>query len=355
MARSQALLFLSLIAFVFLGSSSAVPRKTVGIYELKKGNFSVKITNWGATILSVILPDSEGNLADVVLGYEGIRPYINGTTYFGALVGRVGNRISGARFVLNGTAYRLYPNDGTSSIHGGHRGFSFVIWTVKELVVDGEFPYIKLYYYSFNKEQGFPGDLDVYVTYKISGAYELSVTMEATPRTKATPVNLLQHSYWNLGGHNSGSILSNTVQIFASYITPLNDQLIPTGAISSVSGTPYDFRNPNTIESRINYVKGGYNMNYVVDGQGMRKVAVVEDRRSGRAMELWANQPAVQFYTAYYLNGVEGKGGAIYGRYGGLCLETQGFPDAVNHPQFPSQIVNPGEVYKHDMLFKFSF
>ncbi|XP_020696636.1 aldose 1-epimerase isoform X2 [Dendrobium catenatum] len=279
----------------------------------------------------------------------------NGTTYFGALVGRVGNRISGARFVLNGTAYRLYPNDGTSSIHGGHRGFSFVIWTVKELVVDGEFPYIKLYYYSFNKEQGFPGDLDVYVTYKISGAYELSVTMEATPRTKATPVNLLQHSYWNLGGHNSGSILSNTVQIFASNITPLNDQLIPTGAISSVSGTPYDFRNPNTIESRINYVKGGYNMNYVVDGQGMRKVAVVEDRRSGRAMELWADQPAVQFYTAYYLNGVEGKGGAIYGRYGGLCLETQGFPDAVNHPQFPSQIVNPGEVYKHDMLFKFSF
>ncbi|XP_020577105.1 aldose 1-epimerase-like [Phalaenopsis equestris] len=354
MAKSQVLLLLSLTAFLLLGSSSATPKKTVGIYELKKGNFSVKITNWGATILSVILPDSYGKLDDVVLGYEGIRPYIHGTTYFGALVGRVGSRISGARFVLNGTAYRLYPNDGKNSIHGGHRGFSFVIWTVKEKV-DGEFPYIKLYYYSFNKEQGFPGDLDVYVTYRISGAYELSVTMEATPRTKATPVNLLQHSYWNLGGHSSGTILSNTVQIFASNLTPQDDHRIPIGTISSVFGTPYDFRNPNTIESRINEVEGGYNVNYVVDGDGMRKVAIVKDHRSGRSMELWANQPAVQFYTAYYLNDVKGKGGAIYGRYAGLCLETQGFPDAVNHPQFPSQIVNPGEVYKHDMLFKFSF
>ncbi|XP_020696642.2 aldose 1-epimerase-like [Dendrobium catenatum] len=354
MTRYQVLFFLSLIAFVLLGSSSAIPRKNVGIYELKKGNFSVKITNWGATVLSVILPDSKGNLADVVLGYEGLRPYINGNTYFGALVGRVAGRISGARFVLNGTAYRLYPNEGKNSLHGGHRGFSFVIWTIKEKV-DGEFPYIKLYYYSFNKEQGFPGDLDVYVTYKISGDYELSITMEAKPKTKATPVNLLQHSYWNLGGHSSGTILSNTVQIFASYLIQVDNQSIPTGTISSVSDSPFDFRKPNIIKSRIKHVKNGYNTNYVVDGHGMRKVAVVEDGRSGRAMELWANQPGVQFYTAYYVNDVEGKGGVIYKRYAGLCMASQGFPDAVNHPQFPSQIVKPGEVYKHDMLFKFSF
>ncbi|KAG0449943.1 hypothetical protein HPP92_026998 [Vanilla planifolia] len=220
MDRLQILLLLSLLAFTSMGSSSAAPKKPIGIYELKKGDFSVKVTNWGATILSVILPDSKGNLADVVLGYEGIRQYINGTTYFGALVGRVGNRISGARFVLNGTAYHLYRNDGTSSIHGGHRGFSFVTWTVEEKV-DGEFPYIKFYYYSFDKEQGFPGDLDVFVTYKIFGAYELTVNMEAIPRTKATPVNLLQHSYWNLGGHNSGTILSNKVQIFCLPYHPL--------------------------------------------------------------------------------------------------------------------------------------
>ncbi|KAK8931418.1 hypothetical protein KSP39_PZI016586 [Platanthera zijinensis] len=377
MVRSEALLLLSLLALSLSGASTAAPRETVGIYELKKGDFSVKITNWGATILSLIFPDSRGqftfmdfpklseillkllvfftvsvgNLADVVLGYEGIRPYINGTTYFGALVGRVGGRISGSRFVLNGTAYRLYRNDGTSSIHGGHRGFSFVIWTVEEKV-DGEFPYIKLYYHSFDKEQG---DLDVYVTYKITAAYELSITMEATARTKATPVNLLQHSYWNLGGHSSGTILSNTVQIFASRITPLDDHFLPTGAFASVSGTPFDFRSPMTVESRFGEVKGGYNLNYVVDGHGMRKAAAVKDGRSGRALELWANQPALTFYTANFLENVEGKGGVVYGKYAGLCLETMGYPDAVNRPEFPSVIVNPGEVYRHDMLFKFSF
>lgn len=358
MARSQALilllLLLSLLALSLSGTCSSTPKETVGIYELKKGDFYVKITNWGATILSLVFPDSKGNLADVVLGYEGIRPYINGTTYFGALVGRVGGRISGSRFVLNGTAYRLFRNDGTSSIHGGHRGFSFVIWTVEEKV-DGEFPYIKLYYHSFDKEQGFPGDLDVYVTYKITAAYELSITMEATARTKATPVNLLQHSYWNLGGHSSGTILSNTVQIFASRITPLDDRFLPTGAFASVSGTPFDFRSPMTVESRFGEVKGGYNLNYVVDGHGMRKAAFVKDGRSGRAMELWANQPSLTFYTANFLENVEGKGGVVYGKYAGLCLETMGYPDAVNRPEFPSVIVNPGEVYRHDMLFKFSF
>ncbi|XP_020580944.1 aldose 1-epimerase [Phalaenopsis equestris] len=355
MARARAFLFVLLIFFLLnISSSSATRRKTARIYELKKGDFSMKLTNWGATILSVNLPDSKGNLADVALGYEGIGPYINGTANFGALVGRVANRISGARFVLNGTAHRLYPNDGKNSLHGGHRGFSRVFWKVKEKG-DGEFPYITFYYYSFDGEQGFPGDLDVYVTYKISGSYKLSVIMRATPRTKATPVNLAQHNYWNLGGHNSGTILSHKVQIFASHITPVDDELIPTGSISSISGTPYDFRKPKTVGSRINWVKGGYDMNYVVNGRGMRKVAVVKDEKSGRRFKLWSNQPGVQFYSGNFLNHVGGKGGVIYEKHDGLCLETQGFPDSVNHPQFPSQIVNPGEVYKHDMVFKFSF
>lgn len=330
----------------------------MGFYELKKGDFSVKVTNWGATIVSVFLPDSKGNLADVVLGFDGLGPYINNSAYFGALVGRVGNRISGARFVLNGKAYRLYANEGNNSLHGGHRGFSHVIWTVKEKV-DGEFPYITLYYHSFDGEQGFPGDLDVYVTYKISAAYELSVSMYAKPGNKATPVNLLQHTYWNLGGHNSGTILSNTVQIFASHITPTDSHSIPTGEIVSVYGTPYDFLKPMTVGSRINELTSGYDINYVLDSpmdsQGMRKVAVVKDGGSGRAFELWSNQPGVQFYTSNFLKNVKGKGGFVYGQHAALCLETQGFPDAVNHPNFPSQIVNPGEVYKHYMLFKFSF
>lgn len=354
MATTRAFLFVFIISFSLSCSSLATPRKTAAIYELRKGDFSLKVTNWGATILSVILPDSKGNLADVALGYEGIGPYINGTANFGALVGRVGNRISRARFVLNGTAYRLYPNDGKNSIHGGHRGFSRVFWTVKEKI-DGETPYITFYYHSFDGEEGFPGDLDVFVTYRLSAPYELSTIMRATPRTKATPVNLIQHNYWNLAGHNSGSILSNTIQIFASHITPVDDELIPIGSISSVAGTPFDFRKPKTVGSRIDMVKGGYDINYVVNGHGMKKVAVVKDDGSGRQLELWSNQPGMQLYTGNFLDHVEGKGGAVYEIYGGLCLETQGFPDSVNHPQFPSQIVNPGEVYKHDMVIKFSF
>ncbi|KAK8951133.1 hypothetical protein KSP39_PZI003011 [Platanthera zijinensis] len=352
----RALLFVLAVSAGLMDSSRAAPRKTAAIYELTKGDFSLTLTNWGATILSVILPDSKGNLADIALGFQGIGPYINSSTTFGALAGRVGNRISGARFVLNGTPYRLYPNNGRNSIHGGHRGFSRVFWTVTEKV-DGEFPYITLYYYSFDGEQGFPGDLDVFITYKLSGPYELSITMRATARTKATPVNLVPHNYWNLGGHTSGSTLSHTVQIFASHVTPTDDELIPTGAILPVAGTPFDFLEPRAVGSRIGEVKrGGYDINYAVDGEGMRKVAAVKDGASGRGMEVWANQPGVQFDTGNFLGRVkQGKGGAVYQNHDGLCLEPQGFPDSVNHPQFPSQIVNPGEVYKHDQVIKFSF
>ncbi|CAL9753781.1 unnamed protein product [Musa acuminata subsp. burmannicoides] len=360
MAKLPFLPFLLFVASALLSTScSAAPRKIVAFYELKKGDFSVKVTNWGAIITSVVLPDSKGNLGDVVLGYDGLGPYINNSANFGAVVGRVANRISGARFVLNGKVYRLSKNSGNNTLHGGHRGFSHVIWTVKEKV-DGEFPYITLYYHSFDGEQGFPGALDVFVTYKISAPYELSIAMCAKSLNKATPVNLAQHSYWNLGGHGSGTILSNMVQIFASKITPVDANLIPIGTIVPVSGTPYDFLKPTTVGSRIDKLSGGYDINYVLDqpigSNGMRKVAVVKDGNgSGRAFELWANQPGVQFYTGNFLNNVKGKGGQIYGKHAGLCLETQGFPDSVNHPNFPSQIVNPGEDYKHNMLFKFSF
>nr|CAD1825209.1 unnamed protein product [Ananas comosus var. bracteatus] len=361
MARAPLMLILlPILAFACVNCSIANTKKIVGLYELKKGDYSLRITNWGATITSLILLIQKvRNLVDVVLGYDGIGPYINDTTYFGALVGRVANRIARGRFVLNGKPYRLFINNGNNSLHGGHRGFSKVIWTVKEKM-DGDYPYITLYYHSFDGEQGFPGDLDVYVTYKISGPYELSVHMNATAIDKATPVNLAQHTYWNLGGHDSGTILSNTVQIFASHITPVDESLIPTGQIAPVAGTPYDFLQPTTVGSHIKEVSGGgYDINYVLDGppspNGMRKVAAVRDGRSGRAVELWANQPGVQFYTANFLDNVKGKGGHVYGKHDALCLETQGFPDAVNHPNFPSQIVNPGEVYKHDMLFKFSF
>ncbi|XP_062221103.1 uncharacterized protein LOC133920504 [Phragmites australis] len=356
-------LCMAAFSFLFSGSdaAAAAERKMVGVYELKQGDFSIKVTDWGATLMSVILPDSEGNLADVVLGYDTVAEYVNGTAYFGGLIGRVANRIAGARFTLDGKAYRLYPNDGNNSLHGGHRGFSKVIWTVKEHGGGGDSPYITLYYHSFDGEQGFPGDLDVYVTYQLSAPYVLSVRMNATARSKATPVNLAHHAYWNLGGHGSGDILGEMVQLFASRYTPVDAALIPTGAVEPVAGTPYDFRAPAPVGARMaDLLRGGvtgYDTNYAVDGGAsiLRRVARVRDGATGRAMELWADQPGVQFYTSNGLGGVRGKGGKVYGRYGALCLETQGFPDAVNHPSFPSQIVRPGQVYKHGMLFKFSF
>lgn len=198
------------------------------------------------------------------------------------------------------------------------------------------------------------------VTYKIVGDYSLTITMTAEAMNKPTPINLAHHTYWNLAGHDSGDILSNTVQLFASHYTPVDDvTLIPTGEIISVEGTPFDFREPMTVGSRIGQTAFGYDFNYALDQHGdkngIRKAAVVKDSKTGRQLELWTNQFGLQFYTSNQLNSVVGKGGYVYNIYGGLCLETQGFPDAVNRPYFPSQILRPGQEYSHHMLYKFSF
>lgn len=195
------------------------------------------------------------------------------------------------------------------------------------------------------------------VTYMLIGTNKLGVKMEAKPVNKPTPVNLALHTYWNLGGHDSGDILSHKIQLFASRITPVDDQLIPTGEIRDIRGTPYDFLQSRPIGSRISKLPGGYDINYVLDETSsahLKRVAVVQESVSGRKMELWSNQPGVQFYTSNMLKDTEGKGGSVYRKYGGLCLETQGFPDSVNHPNFPTQIVNPRETYRHIMLFRFT-
>ncbi|KAI5003092.1 galactose mutarotase-like [Hordeum vulgare subsp. vulgare] len=333
-------------------------KETLGYYELRRGEFSMVVTNWGATILSVRLPDKNGRIDDVVLGYKNIGAYVNDTTYFGALVGRVANRIAGGRFTIKDHAYHTYTNDGNNTLHGGHRGFNQVFWSVRERVT-GAFPYITFYYRSGDGEEGFPGALDVLVTYKIDGDYSYSVTMYARPVDKPTPVNLAQHTYWNLRGHGRGTVLDHSVQIFASAVTPVGGDLIPTGAVTPVAGTPFDFRAPAAAGARIAEVEGGYDINYVLDGadadgQGVRKVAVVSEATSGRVMELWGDQPGVQFYTGNFLKGEQGKGGAVYEKHGGLCLETQDFPDAVHNPKFPTEIYRKGQVYKHYMLYKFS-
>ncbi|KAL0350913.1 UNVERIFIED_CONTAM: Aldose 1-epimerase [Sesamum radiatum] len=253
--------------------------KWAGIYEIKKGDFSVKVTNYGARILSVVLPDKNGKLADVVLGYDTIKEYMNDTGHFGAIVGRVANRIGGAKFTLNGTLYKLDANEGNKHT-----------------------PWVS-------------GDVLASVTYALIEPYKLS--------------------------------------LFASHITLVDDKLIPTGKIVPVKSTPYDFLEPHVIKGPISQLpKGskGYDINYVVDGpkgQKMKPVAVVYNKKSGRIMKLSANAPGVQLYTGNYISGWKGKGGYVYQSHAALCLETQGFPDSVNHPNFPSQIVNPGKTYEH--------
>ncbi|KAJ4707487.1 Aldose 1-epimerase [Melia azedarach] len=368
---SVSLCFLALVALGFVVNdyvaTGQIHKKSKGgehekdgeeikVYELKRGSFSVKFTNWGATIISVFVPDKNGNIADVVLGYDSVDDYKNDTTYFGAIVGRVANRIAGAQFTLDGTHYKLVANEKTNMLHGGPKGFSDVVWKVKKYKNEGAAPQIIFSYDSFDGEEGFPGDLDITVSYSLSGENELSVSMKAKAKKKATPVNLAQHTYWNLGGHTSGDILSEEVQIFASQYTPVDSQLIPTGKLESVKGTPYDFLTPHTVGESIDKLPSGYDINYVLDGEPgkkLRKVAIVHDKKSGRVMELLANQPGVQFYTSGLLKDVKGKGGFMYKKHAALCLETQAFPDSVNHPNFPSTIVYPGKSYRHQMLYKF--
>ncbi|KAH6791138.1 3-dehydroquinate synthase [Perilla frutescens var. frutescens] len=326
----------------------------LGIYEIKRGDFSLKVTNYGARISSIVVPDKNGKLADIVLGYDTAQEYKNDTGHFGAIVGRVANRIAGAKFTLNGTVYKLDANEGKNMLHGGKKGFSQVVWKVSKHQKYGKYPYITLTYHSVDGEEGFPGDVLASVTYALLEPYKLSVIMKAKVLKKATPVNLAQHSYWNLGGHNSGNILSDELQIFASHITPVDSQLIPTGKLASVKKTPYDFLAPHVIKGPIKELPNGskgFDINYAVDGGTnglkMKPVAVVYNKKSGRVMKLWANAPGVQLYTGNFINNVKGKGGFIYQSHAALCLETQGFPDSVNHPNFPSQIVNPGQIYDH--------
>lgn len=333
----------------------------LGIYEIKKGDFSLKVTNYGARIVSVVVPDKNGKLADVVLGYDTAKEYKNDTSSFGAIVGRVANRIAGAKFTLNGVVYKLSANEGNNTLHGGKIGFSKVVWKVKKHVKYGRSPYITLTYLSSDGEQGFPGAVLVSVTYALVKPYNLVVIMRAKPLNKPTPINLAQHAYWNLGGHNSGNILSDELQIFASRITPVDEHLIPTGKYASVKKTPYDFLAPHVIKGPIKELPNGskgFDINYVVDGPKnglkMKPVAVVYNKKSGRVMKLFANAPGVQLYTGNFINNVTGKGGFVYQSHAALCLETQGFPDSVNHPNFPSQIVNPGQIYDHRMLFVFT-
>lgn len=331
------------------------------LFTLQRGSMRLQVTNWGATIVSLMVPDRAGHNADVVLGFDTLTPYVDGMSpYFGSIVGRVANRISGAAFTLDGKEHKLTPTTDNPDItlHGGERGFDKVLWEVKEFGCKSD-PFVQFVYHSFDGEEGFPGDVDVCVMYKLTGDYELRTEMEAITMNKPTPINLAQHSYWNLAGHDSGNVLGHHVRIWASRITPVNEHLVPTGEFLSVEGTPFDFRDSRSIKDGFSNVPGGYDHNYVLDkGSNVEGdvhfAARIKHPESGRVMDLLTNAPGMQFYTGNFVPDLEGKNGSKYSKHSGLCLETQGLPNAVNQPNFPPIVYKPGQVYKHIMLHRFS-
>jgi aldose 1-epimerase len=331
--------------------------KAVDLYVLKgAGGMVAKVMTYGAILTELDAPDRNGKLDDVVLGFDRIDGYLSKEPYFGAIVGRVGNRIAKGRFTLNGRTYQLATNDGPNHLHGGTKGFDKVVWDAR--VVPGDTPAVRLSYLSRDGEEGYPGNCSVAVTYSLSGSNELRIDYAVTT-DRDTPVNVTNHSYFNLGGAENGDILGNLLTLNADRYTPVDSTLIPTGEILPVAGTPMDFRRPTRIGEHLKEVGAspvGYDHNFVVNGGGGRlaPVATVYEPRSGREMEVSSTEPGVQFYTGNFLDGtITGKKGVVYRQYWALCLETQHFPDSVNHPNFPTYVLKAGGTYSSTTVFRF--
>jgi aldose 1-epimerase len=324
----------------------------------------VRLTNYGAIITSLKTPDRSGRFADIVLGYDSLSGYLRDTPYFGAIVGRFGNRIARGRFTLDGKTYSLAINNGPNSLHGGLRGFDKVVWNA-EPFRNVEGVGVALDYTSADMEEGYPGTLRTHVTYTLTDDDRLIVDYQATT-DKATPVNLTQHSYWNLAGDASRDILAHLLTINADAMTPVDSTLIPTGEITSVAGTPFDFRTPTPIGARIDQRQnaqirygGGYDHNFVLNRSGaatgaLSLAARVVEPATGRMLEVFTTEPGLQFYSGNFLDGsITGKAGHVYHYRYGLVLETQHYPDSPNHPNFPSTILRPGERYTTRTVFQF--
>ncbi len=331
-----------------------VDNKEVYLFTLKnKNGMTVKITNYGGIVTSISVPDKNGNFDDVVLGYDNLEGYLKETPYFGAIVGRYANRIAKGKFTIDGKEYNLAINNGPNSLHGGIKGFDKVVWDAEPFQKANDTG-IKLHYLSKDGEEGYPGNLDVSVTYTLTDDNELRIEYSATT-DKATPVNLTHHSYFNLAGTSGRDILGQVLFIDADRYTVVDDNLIPTGELGDVTGTPMDFRKPAVVGSGIDKVKGGYDHNYVLNNKGkLAKVARLYDPVSGRYMDVFTTEPGVQFYSGNFLDGsITGKKGVIYKKHFGLCLEAQHFPDSPNHPEFPNTILKPGEKYTQTTVYKF--
>jgi aldose 1-epimerase len=316
----------------------------------------VKVMTLGATVTELWAPGRDGKSADVVLGADTLAAYVSGGPPPASIVGRVANRIAGARFTLDGTEYRLTANNGTNQIHGGRRGFASVIWNAKALPAGPDRAAVEFSYLSKDGEEGYPGNLTATVTYTLNDNNELRLDFGATT-DKATPVNLASHAYFNLAG--AGDVLGHELWLAASRYTVANDQLIPTGEIVAVKGTPLDFTVPTPIGQRIDQIKmipSGYDHNLVLDHEPgtLALCARLREPKSGRVMEVSTTEPGLQLYTANHVRQFTGIGGAVYARHPAVCLETQHYPDSANHPSFPSTIVRPGKAFKSATAFKFS-
>ncbi len=320
------------------------------LYTLTSANgLMAKITNYGGIVTELHVPDRDGHCGNVVLGFDSLKPYVAEHPYFGAIIGRVANRIGGAAFELEGKNYQLAANDKSNTLHGGKVGFNRVVWDAQ---MDSST--LRLRYHSPDGEEGFPGALDVTVCYMLTDDNALRIEYQAAS-DHLTPVNLTNHSYFNLRGPGSGDVLQTQLQIAAEYYTPVNEALIPTGHVAPVAGTPLDFTNPKAI-GRDLAAAGGYDHNLILrtGGDELLCGARAKEPQSGRVMEMWTTEPAVQLYTGNFLDGsLRGLGGS-YHKYGAFCLEAQHYPDSVNRPNFPSTLLVPGQTYRQTTLYRFS-
>ena len=334
--------------------------KQAHLYTLSnKLGAEVSIADFGGTIVSMKLPDRHGKFADVVLGYDTVQAYQTGHFFLGATIGRFGNRIAGGQFSLNGTKYSLPKNNGPNHLHGGGKGFHTVLWTAEEHSTEDPAA-VRLTYFSRDGEEGYPGNLTVEVLFTLNDANELRIDYRAYA-DKETVLNLTNHSYFNLAG--SGTILDHHLKLAASRFTPVDAGLIPTGELRSVRGTPFDFLDSTPIGARINLpdeqlqLGCGYDHNWILDTvapNGLTLAAAASESSTGRILEVWTTEPAIQFYSGNFLDGsAVGKSGASYPLRSGFCLETQHYPDSPNHPEFPSTTLKPGVEYRSTTVFKF--
>jgi aldose 1-epimerase len=330
----------------------------VDLYVLTNANgMTAKVMTYGALLTELLVPDRTGKVEDVVLGFDDLKSYLAGHPFFGATVGRVANRVAKGKFTLDGKEYRLAVNNGPNSLHGGKKGFDKVVWKA-EPIKSADGSAVKFTYLSPDGEEGYPGNLSVSVTYTLTNQNELRIDYTATT-DKPTPVNLTNHTYFNLAGAKASDILGHELMLNADRYTPADGTLIPTGEIKPVKGTPLDFTTPTAIGARIAQLKTkpvGYDHNFVLNGGGksLALAARVREPKTGRVMEMYTTEPGVQFYTGNFLDGsVKGRGGVAYAKHQGFCLEAQHFPDSVNHANFPSIILTPGKTYTQTTVYKF--